>query len=180
MFFFQPSTIFSDTRVDEPHCVCTTLCVSWESVCACISTPVCSSRRDSAAPHAPSESCSVILASVQIAHLHELLLADIIHHILRKHTEERIRQKREGMETERRGQGKSKCLQTKMKRIKNSKEKETQFQRSSPPDPNGYHSKWKESLSVSDSKVLKRERNYGDWRVFIFPAFLCLSVMYKM
>lgn len=60
-------------------------------VCVCvraISSPVCTSRGDTAAPdrHAPSASGSVLLASVQVAHLHELLLADIIHHILHTHT----------------------------------------------------------------------------------------------
>lgn len=51
-------------------------------------TPVSSGGRHSAAPdgHPPADSSSVLLASVQIAHLHELLLADIIHHILRAHT----------------------------------------------------------------------------------------------
>lgn len=50
----------------------------------CTSSPVCSCRGDTAAPdwQATSASGSVILASVQVAHLHELLLADIIHHIL--------------------------------------------------------------------------------------------------
>lgn len=63
--------------------------------CACISTPVCSSKGDSAAPgrRAPSTSGSVLLASVQVAHLHELLLADIIHHILHTHTQ-KIKRKR--------------------------------------------------------------------------------------
>lgn len=50
-------------------------------------TPVSSGGRHSAAPdrHPPADSSSVLLASVQIAHLHELLLADIIHHVLHVH-----------------------------------------------------------------------------------------------
>lgn len=54
----------------------------------CTSSPVCSCRGDTAAPdwQATSASGSVILASVQVAHLHELLLADIIHHILYTNT----------------------------------------------------------------------------------------------
>lgn len=47
-----------------------------------------SGGRHSAAPdgHPPADSSSVLLAPVQIAHLHELLLADIIHHILHAQT----------------------------------------------------------------------------------------------
>lgn len=47
-----------------------------------------SSRRKTATPdrHGPSAPSPVLLTSVQVAHLHELLLADIIHHILRTQT----------------------------------------------------------------------------------------------
>lgn len=66
-------------------------------MCVDLHTPVSSSRRHSAAPdgHSPAHSPSVLLASVQIAHLHELLLADIIHHILRAraHTHMHTREK---------------------------------------------------------------------------------------
>lgn len=53
----------------------------------CKSLPVSSSVGDPTAPdrHAPPASGSMLLSSVQVAHFHELLLADIIHHILRKH-----------------------------------------------------------------------------------------------
>lgn len=67
----------------------------WRFVRVNVHTPVSSSRRHSAAPdgHPPADSSSVLLASVQIAHLHELLLADIIHHILHAHTHTHTREK---------------------------------------------------------------------------------------
>lgn len=50
-------------------------------------TPVCPTRENSTAPdwHSPSASCAMFLAPVQIAQLHELFLADIVHHVLLTH-----------------------------------------------------------------------------------------------
>lgn len=86
----------------------------------CISSPVCSSRGDSAAPdrQAPSASGSVLLASVQVAHLHELLLADIIHHILHTHTQKGRRPKEEwGGETSAQDMGRVKLHKWKREKL---------------------------------------------------------------